>query len=226
MESFAAWIAEIVTNNAGWAAAVIGLLCFGESLVLVGLFIPATSFMIATGSLLATGKLDPPPIVGAAIIGSVLGDCVSYFVGARLGPAAYRRWPLSEHRTAIAQARLFFRRYGFFAVFAGRFLGPLRAIVPLVAGVTRMPPRSFQLGNVVSAILWVPTLFAPGYFSAKHFAATGNESDGTMMVIGLGLGLGCAVGSWVYSKIIAARRRARKLQGRPEALTVCTGSCN
>lgn len=224
MEEFAAWIAEIVTNNAAWAPPVIGLLCFGESLVLLGFFIPATSLMIATGSLLATGRLDPLSIVGAAIIGSVLGDWVSYFVGARLGPAAYRHWPLSEHRTAVAQARLFFRRYGFFAVFAGRFLGPLRAIVPLVAGVTRMPSRSFQLANVVSAILWVPTLFAPGYFSAKHFAANGHESDGSMMVIGLGVGLGCAVGSWVYSKVTAARRRARKLQGRAAALALCAAS--
>ncbi|MBV1692170.1 DedA family protein [Novosphingobium sp. G106] len=224
MESFAAWIAEIITNNARWASAVIGLLCFGESLVLVGLFIPATALMIATGSLLATGRLDPVWIVGAAIIGSVFGDWVSYLVGARLGPAAYRHWPLREHRTAVAQARLFFRRYGFFAVFAGRFLGPLRAIVPLVAGVTRMPSRSFQLANVASASLWVPTLFAPGYFSAKHFAADGNLSDGSMMFIGLGVGLGCAVGSWVYSKVSAARRRARKSYIREAASALCAGA--
>ncbi|WP_137864224.1 MULTISPECIES: DedA family protein [unclassified Sphingomonas] len=217
MEELAASATRIITENAGWAPLVIGLLCFGESLVLVGLFIPATSLMIAAGGLLATGKLDPVSILLAAIAGAVLGDWVSYYIGDRLGPTAYRHWPLREHRTAVAQARLFFRRFGFFAVFAGRFLGPLRAVVPLVAGVTRMPARSFQLANVFSATLWVPALFAPGYLSAKHLVAKGQADDGSLMLLGLGIGIVFAIASWFYSKAIAARRRARRARGRTSA---------
>lgn len=214
MNELAAWATDVITQHSGWAAVVIGILCFAESLVLVGLFIPATSLMIAAGSLLATGKLDPISILFCATIGAALGDWVSYSIGVRLGPKAYRHWPLREHRTAVAQARLFFRRFGFFAVFAGRFLGPLRAVVPLVAGVTSMPARSFQVANFVSAMLWVPALFAPGYLSAKHLVAEGHEGDGSLMLVGFGVGIACAVASWFYSKIFSARRRARRKNNR------------
>lgn len=210
MENSAAWIYELIVRNAVWAPLIIGILCFGESLVIVGLFIPAMSLMIATGSLLASGRLDAGAIVGAAIIGSVLGDWVSYIVGQRLGPAAYRHWPLREHRTSIAHARLFFRRYGFWAVFIGRFLGPLRAVVPLIAGVTRMPQRSFQVANVASAALWVPALFAPGYLSAKHLVTPERANDGSLLVIGFVVGGLVALGGWMLSKFAAADRRRKK----------------
>lgn len=203
-------VIEFIIANQAWAAPIVALLCFGESLVLIGLFIPATSLMIATGSLLATGRLHEVPILIAAILGAALGDWVSYVIGRKLGPAAYRSWPLKEHRSAVAQARLFFRRQGFLAVFCGRFLGPLRAIVPMIAGITAMPERKFQIANVTSAIFWVPLLFAPGYLSARHFIARGDMDEGTIVYIGFGIGIALMVGSWVMSKAFAARRRMRR----------------
>ncbi len=201
---------ELIVANQAWAAPIVALLCFGESLVLIGLFIPATSLMIATGSLLATGRLHEVPIVVAAILGAAVGDWVSYAFGRKVGPAAYRHWPLKDHRPAVAQARLFFRRQGFVAVFCGRFLGPLRAIVPMIAGVTAMPARKFQIANFTSAIFWVPLLFAPGYLSAKHFIARGDMDEGTIVSIGFGIGIALMIGSWALSKAFAARRRMRR----------------
>ncbi|QJU58194.1 DedA family protein [Sphingomonas sp. AP4-R1] len=210
VEELAAWATRLITAHAGWAPLVIGLLCFGESLVLIGLFIPATSLMIATGSLLATGRLEALPVLAAAVVGAALGDWVSYLIGDALGPAAYRHWPLREHRTAVAQARLFFRRFGFATVFGGRFLGPLRAVVPLVAGVTRMPVHTFQMANLISAILWVPLLFAPGYLSARHLVARGGMNEGSLILVGFGIGIGFAIASWFVSRAMSARRRRRK----------------
>ncbi|MBL7599090.1 DedA family protein, partial [Escherichia coli] len=77
-----------------------------------------------------------------------------------------------------------------------------------------MPARSFQLANVFSATLWVPALFAPGYLSAKHLVAKGQADDGSLMLLGLGIGIVFAIASWFYSKAIAARRRARRARGR------------
>lgn len=198
-----------VTANGQWAGPVIGLLAFGESLVLIGMFVPATALMFAVGGLIGAGTLDPVPVILSAIVGAVLGDWLSYAIGRRIGPSAYRRWPLSGHRTGIARARLFFRRYGFASIFLGRFFGPVRATIPLVAGVIGMPPRAFQLANILSAIVWVPLLFAPGYLAANNLDLTGMVSAEQFMLIIAGLVVVPLVGSWILS-VIVARRRARR----------------
>src|SRR6516225_4469375 len=102
--------------------------------------------------------------LACAILGAILGDIVSYALGRLTGPRVVYKWPLSRHRHGVARARLFFRRYGLSAVFFGRFLGPIRCTVPLVAGMMAMDQRRFQAANVLSAVVWAPILFAPGWF--------------------------------------------------------------
>lgn len=162
-----------------------GLLAFCESLALVGLIIPATALMIAVGGLLGTGVLDPAPILLWAMGGAILGDWISFAIGRRIGPSIYRRWPLNRHRPVVARARLFFRRYGFVAIFVGRFLGPIRATIPLVAGVMDMDRRRFQLANVASSVVWVPTMLAPGYFAARSLGAVEQITETHLLGIGL-----------------------------------------
>lgn len=162
-----------------------GLLAFCESLALVGLIIPATALMIAVGGLLGTGVLDPAPILLWAMGGAILGDWISFAIGRRIGPSIYRRWPLNRHRPMVARARLFFRRYGFVAIFVGRFLGPIRATIPLVAGVMDMDRRRFQLANVASSVVWVPTMLAPGYFAARSLGAVEQITETHLLGIGL-----------------------------------------
>jgi len=165
IDAMTAHLLALITTNAGIAAPVIGLLAFMESLIVIGMFVPAVALMIAVGGLIATGVLDPAPVLLWAIAGAALGDWVSYLVGRWIGPSIYRRWPLRNHRHSIARARLFFRRYGFISVFLGRFFGPVRATIPLVAGVMQMDQRSFQMANILSAILWIPAMLAPGYLA-------------------------------------------------------------
>lgn len=115
-----------VTAHGIWAGPIVGLLSFGESLAIIGLFIPATAVMIAIGGLIGTGVLDPAAIILWAVGGAILGDWISYWMGRRIGPSVYHRWPLNRHRPMVARTRLFFRKYGLTAVFLGRFLGPMR----------------------------------------------------------------------------------------------------
>lgn len=173
-----------IAQHGMWAGPIVGLLAFGESLAIVGLFIPATALMIAVGGLIGTGVVDPWWIMGWAIVGACLGDWISYAVGRRIGPSVYRRWPLNRHRAMVARARLFFRRHGFLSIFAGRFLGPVRATIPLVAGVMDMDHRRFQIANVTSAILWVPVMFAPGYFAVKSLGSIEHVTEGHLLGIG------------------------------------------
>lgn len=174
-----------IAQHGMWAGPIVGVLAFGESLAVVGLFIPATALMIAVGGLIGMGAVEPLWIIGWAIVGACLGDWISYALGRRIGPSVYRRWPLNRHRQMVARARLFFRRYGFLSIFAGRFLGPVRATIPLVAGVMDMQHRRFQIANITSAILWVPVMFAPGYFAVKTLGSVEQVTEAHLLGMGL-----------------------------------------
>ncbi len=210
MEELIARTTEFMIAHAVWTGPIIAVMAFGESLAIIGLFMPATALMIAVGGLLGAGTLQPLPIIAWAILGAALGDWVSYRVGQRIGPSAYRRWPLNRHRPMVARARLFFRRYGFVSIFLGRFLGPIRATIPLVAGVMEMAPRRFHLANVTSAILWVPVMFAPGYFAVRTLGSVERITEGHMLGMGAVV-IVLTVGAMVISgKVLGTVDRKRE----------------
>lgn len=204
---------EFVLIHRQWAGPIVGVLCLGESLAIVGLFVPATAAMLVIGGLIGAEALDVLPIVVWAVVGSIAGDWLSYGMGNKIGPKIYRCWPLNRHRTAVARTRLFFRKYGFAAIFMGRFLGPIRATIPLVAGVLSMPRKPFQLGNIASALLWVPLMFAPGYLAANKLDDLGEVDAAGVLAIGL---VFCAFGigsAWLTSRLLK-RRRGKLVQLR------------
>lgn len=173
--------ADFITRYSVWAGPIVGLLAFGESLAFVGLLIPATALMLAVGGLIGSGVVDPLPVYIWAAAGAIAGDWISYAIGRKIGPSVYRHRLLTRYRSSVARARLFFRKYGILAVFLGRFLGPLRSTVPLVAGVMDMRQRPFQIANIASAILWVPVMFAPGFVAARSLGSL-EEVTGTHLL--------------------------------------------
>ena len=209
MEELIANVTAFIAEHGVWAGPIVGVLAFGESLAVLGLFMPATALMIAIGGLIGTGMIDPLPVMLWAAGGAVLGDWISYCVGRRIGPTIYRRWPLNRHRLMVARARLFFRRYGFVAIFAGRFLGPIRATVPLVAGVMEMDRRRFQIANVTSALLWVPVMFAPGYFAVKTLGSIDRVTEGHLLGIGACVAVLTIVATAIGAKLMAGGKRRR-----------------
>jgi len=156
-----------VLHHKDWAGPILGGLAFGESLVLVGLFFPATFIMVFAGLAIQQGKLDGATVIAWSIGGAVLGDIVTYWIGRWIGPSVVHHWPLNRYKEAAARARLFFRKYGFLSIFIGRFLGPVRPTIPLVAGIMRMRHLTFQAANVTSAIVWVPFMLFWGYIFSK-----------------------------------------------------------
>lgn len=175
----------------------------GESLIIVGLFIPATALLLLIGGLVGAGTLAPVPILLWGIAGAIVGDAVSYALGRWMGPSVVRRWPLNRQRSAVARARLFFHRYGFASVLIGRFLGPIRSTIPLVAGVMMMSHTRFQLANVLSAVVWLPVMLAPGYFTARTVGQAGNAQE-----IGLIVGSVLSVGVGVWLLVMMMRKRS------------------
>ena len=204
-----------IQNNQAWAGFVIFLMTFGESLFVVGLFIPATVLLFATGTLMATGTLDSGTILIWGVIGAIVGDALSFWLGRWMGPKVLRHKHLNPYRRKVARARLFFYRYGFFAVLIARFLGPLRCFIPTVAGVMGMPELRFQLANIIPAILWLPALLAPGYLATRGVEAIKDGNHATvyslvgLTVIGIIAWLVIRQRRAIEERKAASRRRHR-----------------
>ncbi len=167
MDGFIGDLGQFISANQAWAGPIVGLIAFGESLAVIGMLIPATPIMLAIGGLVGAGIIDPIPVMIGAVIGAVIGDVISYLLGWWLGRRVIHQWPLNKYRSHIAQARLLFRKYGFAAVFFGRFFGPVRCTVPLVAGMMSMDQKRFQTANITSALVWAPVMILPGWLAGK-----------------------------------------------------------
>ncbi|MGO4410012.1 MULTISPECIES: DedA family protein [unclassified Brevundimonas] len=211
MDSLLSSAADFIARHHVWAGVVLGAVTFLESLVVIGAFVPATGLLVAAGGLVAAGVLDPMTVVVGCVIGAVMGDAISYWIGRRLGTGVLRQPMLLPHRRKIAWTRLYCRRYGVASIFIGRFFGPLRAFVPVMVGVLRMRRRVFQFANVTSAFVWVLAMLAPGYLAARGLARLEvlSEAHGpTLMLIAFGAFVVVAVVAMRWLKGRAAKRSA------------------
>lgn len=144
------------------ALSFIALVAFAESLAIVGTLVPAAIVMFGAGVLVGHGTLPLSWTLAVAATGAVTGDALSYEVGRR-GQDRVRSWPLfCRHPVAIEKAEQLIARHGALSVVIARFTGAVRAFVPLLAGLTRMPAGSFYATNVASALLWAPAHILPG----------------------------------------------------------------
>jgi membrane protein DedA with SNARE-associated domain len=161
-EQFVQPVIDFVRLHEAWAAPVVFALAFGESLAFISLVVPAWGALVAMGTLIGPTGINFWPIWVAGALGAACGDWLSYWIGQKLGPSVAHIWPLSRHPDLIPRGEQFVRRWGVPAVFIGRFFGPLRASVPLVAGIFEMPYWQFQIANFVSAFIWSGVLLTVG----------------------------------------------------------------
>ena len=155
-------IVAFVRDHSEWAAPVVFGLAFGESLAFISLLIPAWAALVAMGALVKSGGLSFWPIWVAGALGAACGDWLSYWIGLKLEYSVQHIWPLSRHPDLIPRGERFVKRWGILGIFIGRFFGPLRASVPLVAGIFEMPYWRFQFANFTSAFLWAAVLLTLG----------------------------------------------------------------
>jgi membrane protein DedA with SNARE-associated domain len=161
-EQYVHTIVDFVREHAAWAAPIVFALAFMESLAFISLLVPAWAALVLIGGLIQAGGLNFGPIWIAAAIGAALGDWLSYWVGRKLEHAVQNIWPLSKHPDLIPRGEAFIKTWGAAGIFIGRFFGPLRAAVPLVAGIFEMPFWRFQFANFTSAFVWAAVLLTLG----------------------------------------------------------------
>jgi membrane protein DedA with SNARE-associated domain len=167
IEAYGHQIVEFVKTHEAWAAPVVFALAFGESLAFISLLIPAWAALVGIGMLIASGGLNFWPVWIAGALGAAFGDWLSYWIGRKLEHTVQHIWPLSRHPDLIPKGEAFIKKWGVLGIFIGRFFGPLRASVPLIAGIFEMPWWRFQFANFTSAFVWAAVLLTTGDIAGK-----------------------------------------------------------
>ena len=205
MDDVAQPLLDFIKAHSDWAALVMFVTAFGESFAFISLLFPGTTVLIAAGTLLSAGTLPYTSILIGAILGAVFGDSVSYWLGRSFGGSIARVWPFTRHPDLLSRGILFFERHGGKSVFIGRFFGPIRAVIPLAAGIMLMPRGRFWVANVTSALVWAPMLLLVG----DAVGEVGNRLVGqtnTVLVVFGGLTL-IGIAAIVWAAVRAARSK-------------------
>jgi undecaprenyl-diphosphatase len=198
---------------------VVAILAALEASAFVGLFVPGELAMVVGGYIAFEGRADLVPMMVAATFGAIVGDSAGYEIGRHLGPSMRRsrlgrkvgdeRWERAERYLA---------RRGGRAVFFGRFIGVLRALVPALAGASRMPYRKFLFWNALGAMLWAPSFVGLGFLAGRsyrrveHFAG---RAGLVLLALVVMVGVVAVVGRWVSTHQEQVRAFGRRVLDRP-----------
>ncbi len=148
-----------------WVYALLFLIIFVETGLVVMPFLPGDSLLFIVGALCGAGLMDWSLAAGLMLVAAILGDQVNYSIGRYFGPKVFQ-WENSRffNKNAFNQAHNFYERYGGITIIIARFMPFIRTFAPFVAGVAEMTRSKFTAYNVIGAVIWVIGLTAAGYF--------------------------------------------------------------
>jgi membrane-associated protein len=179
-------LVELLQRYGVWIYAILFLIVFSETGLVVTPWLPGDSLLFAVGALVAidsSGTLQLPVVIGLLIVAAILGNTCNYAIGKHIGPPAFSgRYRLLrvEH---LQRTESFFSKHGGKTIVLSRFLPILRTFAPFVAGVGRMQYGRFQLFNVLGAISWVLTFVIGGYLFGNIPVIRDNFGIVTLVVI-------------------------------------------
>ena len=157
-------VASLAAQYGAWVYALLFLVIFAETGLVVCPFLPGDSILFIAGTVVAAATLDVHLLVAVLIVAAVLGDSVNYAVGHYIGPKAFHkpdsRWFKQEY---LRRTQAFYDRYGGVTIIIGRFVPIIRTFAPFLAGVAGMSYRRFLSYNIVGGCLWISLLVYAGY---------------------------------------------------------------
>jgi membrane-associated protein len=172
-------------NYGAWTIAILALIVFAETGLVVFPFLPGDSMLFIVGVFCGAGLLDYHAVVPALIAAAVLGDALNFSIGQRFGGALIRR---SRHVAAgHAQSRLYFEKHGARTIVIARFVPVVRTFAPFAAGFGHMDRAVFLRYNVGGALLWVLSLTALGYVFGDLPVIRKNLSTVILSIVALSL---------------------------------------
>jgi membrane-associated protein len=148
---------------------LIGLLVFGEAAIFIGFVLPGETAVVIGGVLASREEVDLATLIVLVVLSAIVGDTVGYEVGRRHGDRVLGWGPLRRHEQRLDGARTYLRDRGAYAVFLGRWTAFLRAVMPGLAGVSRMPYRQFLLFNALGGLVWGVTFCLVGYLAGSSY---------------------------------------------------------
>lgn len=158
-------LGEVVRDFGVWTYAILFLVIFCETGLVVTPFLPGDSLIFAAGTFAAAGAMDPLILSAALIVAAIAGDTVNYWIGRSVGLAFFLKNPLFKIREEhLQKTRVFYERHGAKTVVLARFVPIIRTFAPFVAGMARMEYRKFLTYNVAGGIAWVVIFVCLGYF--------------------------------------------------------------
>ncbi|MGI9158105.1 MAG: DedA family protein [Marmoricola sp.] len=185
-----------------WLLLVAGLLVFAEDAVFIGFLIPGETAAVLAGVATVIGRVPLSMAILTVVAAAIIGDSVGYEVGRSFfGPKLLRGKLLSRQRGRIAKAESFLRRRGGLAVFLGRFTAFLRAMMPALAGASRMRYRTFLLWNATGGIVWGTGFVVLGHVAGRSYHAVEKQ-------VGHGVAIGLVV--VVVGLVVVWRRSSER----------------
>ncbi|CAK0738000.1 membrane-associated protein [Gammaproteobacteria bacterium] len=207
LQSLLGWI----TAHPTWAGLAVFFTALSESLAFVGIIFPGAMMMFGFGAVVATGAMAFWPTFFWAVIGAIAGDGLSFWLGHHFRDQLRTLWPFSRYPEMLEMGVAFFQRHGGKSILFGRFVGPVRPVIPVVAGMLGMPMARFLGVNVLSALAWGPAYLLPGMmFGASLSLAAEVASRLVIVLVGV-------VGT-VWLSFFVVHRLFRFLQARTDVL--------
>ncbi len=154
----------LVMNYGAWVYAILFLIVFCETGLVVTPFLPGDSLLFTVGAIAARGSLDIFLIAGLLALAAILGDTVNYWIGKLVGQKLIARYPKLFRPEHLQRTHDFFERYGGKTIVIARFVPIVRTFAPFVAGVSKMTYTRFMAFNVGGGLLWIVLLLPLGYF--------------------------------------------------------------
>ena len=192
------------------------VIAFLEALVGIGLVMPGSVLTVFSGWLAFQGKAPITAIMAAAGLGAVSGDLLSYWLGARFSAHVWRWSLLQKRQDLLRLTEFFFLENGGKGVFFGRFLGPIRGLVPFIAGASKMRPAVFSGYAIVSGILWGISYPGLGYLGGTSWQRAETLTGRLGLLIMLVLVVTLLV-AWLRHKFLPARNMRDTKRNKPSS---------
>jgi membrane-associated protein len=187
---------DFVAQHGNWVYALLFLIVFVETGLVVMPFLPGDSLLFIVGTLCGAELMSLPVAMGLLLLAAIAGDQTNYTIGRYFGPKVFR-WENSRffNRAAFDKAHAFYERYGGITIVLARFMPFIRTFVPFVAGVAEMTRSKFTAYNVIGGLIWVVGLLLAGYFFGNlPFVQT--HLSKIIWALILGPGLVAIIGAW------------------------------
>lgn len=203
-------LANFVAAYGAWVYALLFLIVFVETGLVVMPFLPGDSLLFVVGALAGAGLLDLPTAMGLLVAAAILGDQVNYSIGRYFGPKVFG-WEHSRwfNKRAFDQAHDFYERYGGITIVLARFLPFIRTFAPFVAGVAEMTRSKFTFYNVIGALIWVVSLTLAGYWFG-NLPWVQQNLDKIIWALIIVPGLIAIFGAWRARRAEARRAQAQR----------------